>query len=460
VKIVHALHAFPPYSRAGSENYVEVVARAQLHDHQVIVFHRVAMPDRPEYEVRSGRNGSVPVVTINRTFQDMTSFRDTYESKQIAQAFSTFLAKERPDVVHFHHATCLSTTCVQAARRIGIPVVFTLHDFWLLCPRGQLVRVDQSLCDTHTDHDCVRCMAPQLRLGTTHPRRQAIFRRIDRLIPVQFARALARTLAARGVSDPPDGVEQIRSRTKRVLEMSAMVNRFISPSHFLKDRFVEFGIRADRISVLDNGFDLRPWTGVSRGKRNNESGPLRVVFLGTWIPTKGVHILIEAFKGLDPSRALLDIHGYAPGYDGHEDYEDQLRRMAGSAPHIRLRDAYAPEHVPALLRPADVLVAPSIWYENSPLTIHEAFLAGVVVVASNHGGLKEFVRNGVNGLTFEPGNAQSLREVLNRLVDDRSLLADLRQRNPAVLSIEEHTRALERIYESVGGTETNRTGKF
>lgn len=242
--------------------------------------------------------------------------------------------------------------------------------------------------------------------------------------------------------------------------MSGMVNRFISPSHFLKGRFVEFGINADRISVLDNGFDLRPWKGVSKRKRNAESGPLRVVFLGTWIPTKGVHILIEAFKGLDPLRARLDVHGYAPGYDGHEDYEDQLRRLVGRAPHIRLGDAYAPEQVPALLGPADVLVAPSIWYENSPLTIHEAFLAGVVVVASNHGGLKEFVRNGVNGFTFEPGNAESLRQVLNRLVDDRGLLADLREKSPPVLSIEEHTRALERIYGSVGSMETNTKGKF
>ena len=82
---------------------------------------------------------------------DAPSFRDSYRSDAVAQAFGAFLDRARPDLVHFHHVTCLSTTCVHEASRRGVGVVFTLHDFWLMCPRGQLLRRDLSLCERHDD---------------------------------------------------------------------------------------------------------------------------------------------------------------------------------------------------------------------------------------------------------------------------------------------------------------------
>jgi glycosyltransferase involved in cell wall biosynthesis len=181
-----------------------------------------------------------------------------------------------------------------------------------------------------------------------------------------------------------------------------------------------------------------------------ESEPrLRVAYLGAWIPTKGVHLLLEAFRELDPDRARLDVHGYALPYEGHEDYEQQLRDLAEGLPHVRLGQRYAPEDVPTLLEGVDVLVAPSTWYENSPLSVHEAFLAGAVVVASNHGGLRELVEHEVNGLTFEPGSAASLGAALQRLIDDPDLLERLRRHETPVMEIAEHALALEGIYAAV-----------
>ena len=189
MKIVQAIHAFPPYSRAGSENYVEALAAALSRRHEVTVFHRIAAPDRPEYELTRGTHGLVPVVRMNRSFSDLQHFEQTYRSRPAAEAFASFLESAKPDVVHFHHLTCLSTTCVSEVKRRGIPIVCTLHDFWILCPRSQLIRRDQSLCDSNTDADCVNCMSDQLCVSARFRRARSRWRQLER-----FGRVLAPAL--------------------------------------------------------------------------------------------------------------------------------------------------------------------------------------------------------------------------------------------------------------------------
>jgi glycosyltransferase involved in cell wall biosynthesis len=240
-------------------------------------------------------------------------------------------------------------------------------------------------------------------------------------------------------------VQQIAEREREVRAMCAEVDHFIAPSRFLAERYFDFGIPRERVSVSDYGFDVEALRAAPRPDPDPTS-PLRVGYIGTWIPSKGVHVLIEAFRDFDAAQATLDVHGYAVPYDGFEDYEGHLRRLARGAPSIRFRGAYEPRDTRALLEALDLVVVPSIWYENSPLTIHEAFLAGVPVIASNHGGMQELVAHGVSGLTFRVGDPRSLREAIERLVRDRALLAQLRRGLPSVKSIAEDASEIRAIY--------------
>ena len=450
MRITHVIHTFPPFSRAGSENYLEALASVQSQDHEISIFHRVAQPERPEYEVTEGLHGQLAVVRINRIFSDFKGFKDTYECQPIAAAFGAYLDRFQPDVVHFHHVTCLSTTCVHEANARGIPVVFTLHDFWLLCPRGQWLRRDLSLCDSHTDADCVRCLAYQLPIEGGHERIHQLWERADGFRRFKLPDSLHRRLASLPFGREAAAVAEIKARNIHVLEMYTSVDRFIAPSRFLRDRYVDSGVDAEKVIVSDYGFDLSPWQDFHRAEEPSEK--LRVAYLGTWIPSKGVHVLIEAFRDIDPSRADLDVHGYEVPFDGVDGYEEDLRHLAGDAPHIRFRDPYEPESVPRLLGEADVLVVPSIWYENSPLTIHEAFLAGIPVITSAHGGMQELVPDGICGLTFKPGSAADLRHVLTRLIEDRSLLPRLQEGIPDVKSIASNAAEIDTLYQGFAGS--------
>ena len=117
-----------------------------------------------------------------------------------------------------------------------------------------------------------------------------------------------------------------------------------------------------------------------------------------------------------------------------------------SSEHLRFRGRYANERVSEILGELDVLVVPSLWYENSPLTIHEAFQAGVPVVCSDIGGMAEFVEHEHNGLHFSVGDADALATQLTRLTQDPELLARLRAGMPVFKSIAEDSADWEQRY--------------
>ena len=124
--------------------------------------------------------------------------------------------------------------------------------------------------------------------------------------------------------------------------------------------------------------------------------------------SKAPHLLLEAASGLPPGSVSVELFGEPVDYHGDSSYRERLAPLL-SQPHVQVRGRIAHDDVARVLSNLDVLVVPSIWPENSPLVIREAFLAGVPVVASRIGGIPETVTDGVNGLLFTPGDAADLR---------------------------------------------------
>ncbi len=167
-----------------------------------------------------------------------------------------------------------------------------------------------------------------------------------------------------------------------------------------------------------------------------------MTFLGSLAWQKGVHILAQAFQGLSLGDARLRIWGdpnVFPKYS--EGVQSLLDR-----PDAELMGRVANERVGEVMADSDVIVVPSVWYENSPVVIQETRAAGVPVVASRHGALAEKVRDGIDGLHFEPGDAADLGRVLQRLLDEPDLLPSLRQNILPPMDVSEHTNELEAIY--------------
>ena len=229
--------------------------------------------------------------------------------------------------------------------------------------------------------------------------------------------------------------------TRRVCESAA---RILAPSRTMLAEFERFGIPASRMIVQQQGIDLRHIVPTDR----TLSGCLRLGFIGSLMASKAPHVLLEAVAGLPADRVSLTIAGDVAPYHGDHRYAGVVQPLLKD-PGVRWLGSVAHDRIPALLASLDVVVVPSVWIENSPFVIKEAFAAGVPVVASNLGGMAELVEDGRNGLLFEAGDATGLRRVIARLLEEPGLLARLREGLPRVKSIDEDAAWTQSIYEDV-----------
>jgi glycosyltransferase involved in cell wall biosynthesis len=163
-------------------------------------------------------------------------------------------------------------------------------------------------------------------------------------------------------------------------------------------------------------------------------------------PHKGIALLLEAFAGLG-DRASLHVHGSAFTSRVSQNYRRRIRHP--QAPNVVFHGAYDNDRIDEILETLDVIVVPSLWYENSPLTIQEAFISGTPVITADVGGMAELVRDGVDGLHFRHGDAVDLRRKLLRIIDEPEILDRLRQGVPSVVGIERHANELRDRYQNL-----------
>jgi glycosyltransferase involved in cell wall biosynthesis len=160
---------------------------------------------------------------------------------------------------------------------------------------------------------------------------------------------------------------------------------------------------------------------------------------------KGVHVLVDAVAALPKDAFELKIHGDTRTFP---DYTARLRAQAAGLP-VTFMGPFDRADMADVYRGMDVLVVPSLWLENSPLVIHEAFLAGVPVVAARLGGIADLVADGRNGLLYDHDSAPMLGRALQQLIDSPDLLAALARARPPVKRIADDAREWDAVYREV-----------
>jgi glycosyltransferase involved in cell wall biosynthesis len=174
----------------------------------------------------------------------------------------------------------------------------------------------------------------------------------------------------------------------------------------------------------------------------------RFGFSGRIAAIKGVHLLLEAFQQLpQPERAELTLYGQAEVRS--DQYYQQLKKQVTHLPNIKCAGVADNAQISQIYRHLDVLVVPSIWPENSPITILEALAHGIPVIASDVKGIADLVQDEVNGLIFANQNVQDLTRQMTRCLDSPELVAQLEAQCRPVKSLSEEIADLIRLYEEV-----------
>jgi glycosyltransferase involved in cell wall biosynthesis len=282
----------------------------------------------------------------------------TMWSMRTVRDVADLLGTRQIDVIHCHNTfPLISPSIYWAAHRAKVPVVQTLHNFRFLCPQAMFLREGQ-VCE-----DC---------LG--HLPWRAVTRACYRSSRLQSA-VLCGTLAGHRV------LGTYRDK----------ITLCIALNEFCRRKFIEGGLPAGRVRVKPNFIDTPAPRPI--GPRHG------FLFAGRLSPEKGVGVLIEAAR-LSPGLTLR-VAGGGPD-------ERLLHEVSGLVWLGKLSG----ERVLDEMAHALSLVVPSLWYENFPRTIVEAFASGLPVIGSRLGAMEELIEHGVTGLLFEPGNAEALAETL------------------------------------------------
>jgi len=320
-------------------------------------------------------------------------FRLTAEfGHAVIDEFRQFLRLHRPEAVFVQHYVHLGVEIFREIKRTlpDCHVVATLHEYLAICHRnGQFVcNGSKKLChEEHVDR-CATCF-PEHSPGDFWLRRHFIQSHFDH------------------------------------------VDHFVSPSRFLMQRYIAWGIAPDRITMIENGqaHSAAPPPPPTPGAK------VRFGYFGQITEYKGLDILLAAVGQLPAklrAKLMVEVNGANLEQQGqwYQDLIEQLRRPLIEQGCLRWAGSYDPPDVGRRMRKVDWVVVPSIWWENSPMVIQEAFVHRRPVICSNIGGMAEKVRDGIDGLHFEVRNPLDLADVMARAITERDLHARLSAQAP------------------------------
>jgi glycosyltransferase involved in cell wall biosynthesis len=381
MRVAYLTHQYLPRHVGGTEVYTRGLAlRAATAGAavEVLTYHESPSGDRRDYGIVATEHDGIPVREIHYNLSVAADpARAEYDNPDTGRLVREELDRFRPDIVHVMHAMKLSASALEACRALGIPFVVTLCDFWFICPRHTLLTSRGRLCDGPAHRlACARC------LRDTH----AFLRAPGRLW--RDARAIA-------------------GRRRRLARGLGEARRIIALCEFTRRMFARNGIPAGRIEVIEHGLEV---AGLERATRR--PGPLpRIGFIGSMMPHKGPHLLLEALARIPHARLECRLHGAVPATP----YGERLRALAAADPRVRLMGPFPPVALGEILAEVDLLAVPSLWYENDPLVVKAAFYCGTPVLAARIGSLADMVTPGRNGWLVEPGDPGAWAAAIERL---------------------------------------------
>ncbi len=367
MKICFISNLYPPNILGGAEIVVEKMALEMVkHGHESIII--TTSPDENEHVIT---RDNTTIYQLNTT-KIYPTYKQTEASgikkplwhifdlwnNNTLKAIKDIIIKENIEIIHINNFKGLSLSCFKAGKELGIPVIYMSHDFSLICPRANLIRGNNTLCDGR-NYVCNEYVNIQRKL------------------------------------------------------LNDNVDLLISPSQFMIDKFQEnnFFKNTDCVKI-PLGVDYNSYKTVKTYET------IDITYIGTLGKHKGVDTLINAVKNINNENIRLHIIG--KGYD-----EEEFKEIADGDSRIIFHGFVDNKDILKYYEITNILVIPSICYDNSPLVVYESFSTGTPVIGSCIGGIPELIEENYNGFLFESGDSNSLKEKLVKVINDKELLTKL-----------------------------------
>ncbi|MFH1196288.1 MAG: glycoside hydrolase family 99-like domain-containing protein [bacterium] len=409
-KILFVLHDFPPYRSAGAQLFALSLAK-QINStgkaEVEIIYPVFRDSSMNNYSIHKSEYEGITIYELHKAkVNEMSKLLD----EKVYTAFDGFLKENKYDLIHIHGLGQLTMAPIFAAENNAVKMVMTLHDFWFLCDHWHLVRNNQDMCaGPESNEKCALCYLQDNRIVNS--------------------------------KENLEELQKYHQMRKQIFtEAYSRVNRFFSPSAYLKSIFNNYGF--NNIEVLSNGLDCEiPETDHVK----NNSGKIIFGYAGQLIIRKGVDLLIATFKSIKTD-ADIELHIYGPLKSNG--YCDKLKSMIDSDDRIKYFGGYNRDEVNRIIQSFDVIVMPSLM-DNYPIVVQEAFVNKTPVIASNVGGIPELVTNMSTGILVKPGSIDELTDAMELVINKKEILEKFKTNIPSVKSMNESATEYVSEYEKL-----------
>jgi len=431
-KILMLLGWYYPDSVGGTENYVRMLTSELCKLGNEII---IAAPSKDENESNYEYEG----IKVYRYPIEPNPSKDELSGKVEPRYFDyykTIIEKVRPNIVHMHSLTrgC-SVFHAEFIKKLGIPLVLTVHVPSVTCARGTLMLWGTEQCDGYVD--IKRCTACMLNKSGVPKQLSNFLVDFTELMP-GFIPGFNKLLNLK---------KYIKYRTHRIKELFNIVDHTVLVCEWLNEVLIKNSLCTKKVSVIRHGLNE-----VDRSHSlidNNEKKEKIIVgYIGRFDHVKGLHVLVQAFNKLKQANNLeLNIYGKVNSKES-AGYLKKIESLANSE-KIKFCGEMNEDNRCKTLNSLDVIAVPSIWMETGPLVVLEAFNAGIPVVGSDLGGISELIDDGVNGLLFKQGNVDELSKILVKISEYPEIIEQLKKRISPVNTISNLAESMENIYKSL-----------
>ena len=359
-RILVISHAHPDFSLGGGEIAAYNLFKAFQGHPEVEETWFLARADR-----RRGVTGAITLRRENEYIWEQT-VHDWMRMKAVHQDslttwFTDLIRALRPTVVYTHHYAHLGLEYLRIIKQIDpqIKIIMTLHEYMAICANnGQMIKRDSfKLCSRESYDECAQCF-------------------------------------------PDKTAEDFWLRKHYFQSHFAYIDQFVSPSEFLRQRYIQWGLKPEKIVVIENGqSDEQPLPPrlLGEGETRNRFG-----YFGQINPYKGLDFLLEMLTEMPKAqrkKIVVEIHG-ANLESQPTEYREKIERLREpliAQGVLQWVGTYQPNELRSRMAGVDWIIVPSIWWENSPMVIQEAFVCGRPLIVSDIGGMAEKIRDGIDG---------------------------------------------------------------
>jgi len=403
--ILYLIHQFYPKHYSGTERVIfgtasymqklghKVTVLTYSHNNDELYPHKMDEILYKEY-VFEGIN----VISIK---SNDLAYNNSYFIESESLVHQHIIKKINPDLIHVGHLMYMNAF-LNAGKKLNIPYVVSLTDFWLICHKAQMTLDIGALCSGPDKGKHCQKMCGGLENEYYQKRYQ------------QACKILSESSA-------------------NIVSSNFLHNMMAHAISDFKSINIPYGLNFSYLDVNNNNY--------------KSDSKINFLFSGTLSKHKGIDTTVKAFKSLKNKNFNLNIYGDGPlrAY-----VEDEIKNEE----NIHFFGSYSKEDTKKLIKDNDVVLIPSAWYENNPIILQEMIAANIPPIVSNIGSLPELVEDKKTGFIFEMSNAKDLKIVIENIINEPTQLNEIKSnmyKSYKIITIEQQVLAYLGLYSETLG---------